>query len=244
MTKPRISTGTGDDGTTGLLKGNRVPKSALRIHAIGTIDELNSILGVVLAEGGLPEDLRTALERVQRALFLVGADIATVAGEPGGRRLSSIAVGELEQWGSAMEQALPALSSFILPGGSRIAALLHQARAVCRRAERWVVGLNHEGQTYGFPLMDTPFPQRLRSSVGARETQRFARSFRDSSRSSIPDAISQGQMVNMNVLVYLNRLSDCLFLAARVVNRQAAHPEAAVRSSEPEATPAQSRSSE
>ncbi|OIO54738.1 ATP:cob(I)alamin adenosyltransferase [Candidatus Peregrinibacteria bacterium CG1_02_54_53] len=220
MEKPTISTGTGDDGSTGLLRGQRIPKSDMRIHALGTVDELNAILGVTLSYEDIPRALRLPLERVQRALFLVGADIATTGGASGAHRLSAMFIGELEQWGAAMEQALPSLGNFILPGGSKIAALLHQARAVCRRAERWVVGMNHEGQTYGFPLMGTPFPQRLRSSVGARETQRFARSFTDSSRSSIPDAVSEGQMVDTNVLVYLNRLSDCLFLAARSANRE------------------------
>ena len=188
--RPRISTGTGDDGTTGLLKGERVPKSAMRIHAIGTIDELNAILGVVLAEAGLTESLHLPLERVQRALFNVGADLASVSGGP---RLSAMYIGELEQWGAAMEQALPSLSNFILPGGSKIAALLHQARAVCRRAERWIVGL------------------------------------------------AQEERVNPEVRVYLNRLSDCLFLAARIANHEAAYPEVEVRSTEPGADPARSR---
>ncbi|MDD5103805.1 MAG: cob(I)yrinic acid a,c-diamide adenosyltransferase [Candidatus Peribacteraceae bacterium] len=236
--RPHISTGTGDDGTTGLLKGERVPKSALRIHAIGTVDELNSILGVVLSEVGLPDDLRKEIERVQRALFNVGADLASASGSP---RLPAMSIGELEQWGAAMEQALPSLGNFILPGGSKIAALLHQARAVCRRAERWVVGLNHEGKTCGFPLMGTPFPRRLRSSVGARETQRFARSFAGSSKSCVSDATSQSSGVNTNVLVYLNRLSDCLFLAARMANRAKEHPEVEIRSPEPAAAPARSR---
>jgi len=189
--RPTISTGTGDDGTTGLLKGKRVSKSAMRIHAIGTIDELNAILGVVLSESGLPEQLRQPLGRVQRALFTVGADLASVSG---GSRLSAMSIGELEQWGVAMEAALPSLSAFILPGGSHIAALLHQARAVCRRAERWIVGL------------------------------------------------AQEELINPEVRVYLNRLSDCLFLAARMANREGAREEVEVRSPEPAATPARSRS--
>ncbi len=178
MSRPIISTGTGDDGTTGLLKGDRITKSSLRIHAIGTIDELNAILGVTLAEAALPESLRLPLERVQHALFQVGADLASASG---GHRLSAMYIGELEQWGAALETALPALSHFVLPGGSRVAALLHQARAVCRRAERWVVGLAHE------------------------------------------------EPVNPEVRVYLNRLSDCLFLAARMANREQDHPEIEVR---------------
>lgn len=190
MARPRISTGTGDDGSTGLLKGGRVPKSALRIHAIGTVDELNAILGVVLSESNLPDTLRQPLERVQRALFNVGADLASVSDS---QRLSAMSIGELEQWGAAMDLALPSLSNFILPGGSKIAALLHQARAVCRRAERWVVGTSQEDR------------------------------------------------VNPEVRVYLNRLSDCLFLAARMANHEAAYPEVEVRSTEPAAIPARSR---
>lgn len=184
--RPTISTGTGDDGTTGLLKGKRVSKSAMRIHAIGTIDELNAILGVVLSESGLPEQLRQPLGRVQRALFTVGADLASVSG---GSRLSALYIGELEQWGVAMEAALPSLSAFILPGGSHIAALLHQARAVCRRAERWVVGLSREEHAEG-------------------------------------SECNRG--VNPEVRVYLNRLSDCLFLAARMANREEAREEVEV----------------
>ncbi|MDD4287170.1 MAG: cob(I)yrinic acid a,c-diamide adenosyltransferase [Candidatus Peribacteraceae bacterium] len=175
MARPRISTGTGDDGMTGLLRGERVLKSAMRVHAIGTVDELNAILGVVLSGEGLPETLRTPLERVQRALFNVGADIA--APDMQSHRLSAVFIGELEQWGVAMEAALPSLSEFILPGGSRIAALLHQARAVCRRAERWIVGL------------------------------------------------AQEEPVNPEVRVYVNRLSDCLFLAARMANHVVERPE-------------------
>lgn len=226
MERPRISTGTGDDGTTGLLRGERVSKSALRIHALGTIDELNSILGVVLSENGLPEELRLPIEHVQRALFNVGADIAA----PGEQRhrLSAVFIGELEQWGATMEAALPSLTEFILPGGSRIAALLHQARAVCRRAERWVVGLNREGETYGFPLTGTPFPERLRSSGGARETRRFARSFTEYPESSVSTTHPRSGGINPNVLVYLNRLSDCLFLAARMANQADAVLEAEV----------------
>lgn len=183
MAKPRISTGTGDDGTTGLLRGERISKSALRIHAIGTVDELNAILGVVLCERDLPESLRLPLERVQRALFSVGADIAShdPASGQSAHRLSAVFIGELEQWGSAMETALPALSRFILPGGSKAASLLHQARAVCRRAERWVV------------------------------------------------AMAQEEPVNPEVRVYLNRLSDYLFLAARMANSEQGQQEIEVQ---------------
>lgn len=187
MDRPILSTGTGDDGTTGLLQGKRVPKSDLRIHALGTVDELNAILGVVLSESGLPKDLRDPLEHVQHALFNVGADIAASGVQS--HRLSAMFIGELEQWGVSMEEGLPSLSRFILPGGSKIAALLHQARAVCRRAERWVVGLVREEWNAG--------PERSRG-------------------------------MNPEVRVYLNRLSDCLFLAARSANHREARTEVRV----------------
>ncbi|MEI8230905.1 MAG: cob(I)yrinic acid a,c-diamide adenosyltransferase [Candidatus Peregrinibacteria bacterium] len=196
MPRPSVSTGRGDDGTTDLFRGGRTHKSALRIHALGTIDELNAILGLALAEPDFPESLRSPMEQVQRALFLAGSDIATITpkslaadiplhpqGErlgEGSHRLSAMHIEELEKWGIEMEQELPKLTRFILPGGSKASALLHQARAVCRRAERWVVGLaNEEG-------------------------------------------------VNPEVRVYLNRLSDDLFLAARMANKDRGSPDVLV----------------
>jgi cob(I)alamin adenosyltransferase len=124
-----------------------------------------------------------------------------------------------------MEGTLPELRRFILPGGAKVAALLHQARAVCRRAERWVVVLIREGQTCGFPLTGTPFPKRLRSRQAKLA---FARSLTGCPESSISAEDLRNGGVNMNVLVYLNRLSDCLFLAARGVNQAAGKRETEV----------------
>lgn len=218
MAKPTISTGTGDDGTTGLLMGQRVSKDSPRVHVLGALDELNAVIGVLLTEE-LPQELQPGLEKLQRALFTIGSEVAS--SKPNESSLSASHVLEIEEWAAGLERALPKLRRFIIPGGSKVSALLHHARAICRRAERWTVALNREGQTNGFPLTGTPFPQSLRSSGGAHETHRFARSLTDSPNSSVSDTASQSQGINTNVLVYLNRLSDCLFLAARMANRAA-----------------------
>jgi cob(I)alamin adenosyltransferase len=133
----RIYTRTGDDGTTGLGDGARVPKNSARIAAIGDIDELNSQLGVVLAEPDLTDTTRTALTRIQHELFELGGELSI----PHSRRITDEMVTRLEQELDAMNEALPALAEFILPGGSRAAALCHVARSVCRRAERRLVAL-------------------------------------------------------------------------------------------------------
>lgn len=176
--RPTISTRTGDKGTTGLFGGQRVPKCHARLHAYGTVDELNSVLGVVLAEPDLPTVLQNNLEHIQSILFTVGADLATpydsrlqVA------RLPAAEVEHLEKHAYELEAELPQLTAFILPGGSRIGALLHQARTTCRAAERWIVDLATEEQ------------------------------------------------VNEQVCIYMNRLSDYLFLAARFANKELNVPE-------------------
>jgi cob(I)alamin adenosyltransferase len=164
----RIYTRTGDDGTTGLADGSRVPKDAPRVEALGDVDELNSVLGLLLAEA-LPDALGAALEGVQHDLFDLGAELAV----PGGSFLDGARVPELERWLDRLNGELPPLEEFILPGGGRAAALCHQARAVCRRAERRLIAL-------------------------ARE-----------------EAVSE------NARHYLNRLSDLLFVAARILAREA-----------------------
>lgn len=136
----RIITRTGDDGSTGLADGRRVPKNSLRIHAVGEVDELNSVLGLVLAEQALPETAASLLRRVQHGLFELGAELSL----PGARRMTGDMVEELEAAAEALNATLPPLEEFILPGGSRPAALCHLARAVCRRAERSVVALAQE----------------------------------------------------------------------------------------------------
>lgn len=132
----RIVTRTGDNGTTGLGDGSRVAKDALRIHALGEVDELNSVIGVLQAES-LPEAVSDWLAVVQHDLFDLGSELAV----PGFVALNAAAVERLEQQVEDMNRSLPMLKEFILPGGARDAALAHQARSVCRRAERTLVTL-------------------------------------------------------------------------------------------------------
>ena len=162
----QIATRTGDDGTTGLGDGTRVPKSHLRVQAMGDIDELNSTLGVLLAEP-LPDDVRSLLVVIQHELFNLGGELSI----PGFELLKVDAVARLDDALARYNGALPRLQEFILPAGTRSAAIAHVARTIARRAERAVVAL------------------------GAHEAVR--------------DAARQ----------YLNRLSDLLFVLARVLNR-------------------------
>ncbi|MBX5476677.1 MAG: cob(I)yrinic acid a,c-diamide adenosyltransferase [Clostridia bacterium] len=146
----KIYTRTGDDGTTSLFGGRRVPKTAARVQAYGTLDELNAALGVCRAElSSLPgdtRDLEAQLETVQEELFAIGAELAS----PSGRERLAVppveqdAVDRLERWIDRHEEEAGALTTFILPGGSRAGAALHLARTVCRRAEREVVALSAE----------------------------------------------------------------------------------------------------
>lgn len=175
-----IVTKTGDDGETGLVGGDRVPKSDIRLHACGTVDELNAFLGAVLA-GEVPPHVRAHLERLQHLLFHLGTDVATPMAVKNPKRVEAAHTKEVEEWIRALENTLPPLDHFILPGGCRAAAQLHVARTVCRRAERWAV------------------------------------------------ALSEFEDVNREALVFLNRLSDYLFLAARETNRAAGTPDTAVR---------------
>ena len=165
----RIYTRAGDSGETSLGDGSRVPKLDSRIAAFGTVDELNSLVGVVLA-GEVPADARPVLERVQNELFDVGADISVPFGVPDRLRVAQTRIDALEAECDRFNSALPELRSFVLPGGRETAARLHVARAVCRRAER--------------------------------------------------DALGAAQQVEINplVVVYLNRLSDLLFILARAAN--------------------------
>ncbi len=162
----QIATRTGDDGTTGLGDGTRVSKDHLRVHAMGDVDELNSHLGVLLAEP-LPQDVRELLVTIQHELFNLGGELSM----PGFELLKTQAVARLDEALAHYNGQLPRLKEFILPAGTRGAALAHVARTVARRAERAVVAL------------------------GQHETVR--------------DAARQ----------YLNRLSDLLFVLARVLNR-------------------------
>ncbi len=170
----KIYTKTGDAGETGLFGGARVSKADPRVDAYGEIDEANACIGVVRA-AGVPADTDAMLDRIQRDLFALGAQLAD--GRPdtkktyeGKTRLGDEDVERLEGWIDVLESELPPLTSFILAGGSPAGATLHLARTVCRRAER-----------------------RMVTSPGVQPTQ----------------------------IIYVNRLSDLLFVIARVVNHRA-----------------------
>ncbi len=128
----RIYTRTGDDGTTGLADGNRVSKLDARVEAFGTVDEANSVIGLVLSEGTANAHLADALTRIQHELFDAGAELSL----PDYRGIAQAQVDQLEADIDALNAELPRLREFILPGGSRAAAACHLARTVCRRAER------------------------------------------------------------------------------------------------------------
>lgn len=162
----QIATRTGDDGTTGLGDGSRVTKDHQRVCALGEVDELNSHLGVLLAEP-LPDDVRDLLVTIQHELFNLGGELSI----PGFELLSAAAVARLDEALQHYNDKLPRLKEFILPAGSRSAALAHVARSVARRAERALVAL-------GASEAVRPLPRQ-----------------------------------------YLNRLSDLLFVLARVLNR-------------------------
>lgn len=171
----KIYTKTGDDGTTGLVRGPRRLKHDLRIECFGAVDEANSYIGVARISTESMPKVDTILSRIQNDLFDLGSDLATPGiddpSAPASLRITPAQVAWLEQTIDMFNEDLPALTSFILPGGSSLAATLHVARTIVRRAERQVVALI------------------------ARE----------------PD-------VNSAVLKYLNRLSDLLFVLARVAN--------------------------
>ena len=177
----KIYTGSGDRGKTSLFSGERVSKGDLRIEAYGDVDELNAMLGALAAAGpaeapGLGEEI----QRIQSDLFHIGAWLATTPDSPSAHmleRLSEDAARLLEADIDRMEEGLPALRGFILPGGHGAAAWAHVARTVCRRAERRVVRLA-DRESHAEPLAA--------------------------------------------VLVYLNRLSDYLFVLSRHINRIAA----------------------
>jgi cob(I)alamin adenosyltransferase len=149
----RISTGTGDRGTTSLADGSRVAKNSPRVCAYGTVDELNSLIGVVLLEE-LPEEIGEDLRRIQNELFDLGADLATPLGGDEKRipRLEARQVQRLETAIAAGSARVEPAASFILPGGRPAAARLHLARAVARRAEREVFTLIESQEGAANPL--------------------------------------------------------------------------------------------
>jgi cob(I)alamin adenosyltransferase len=172
----KIYTRGGDAGQTSLGDGSRVSKLDLRLVAYGTVDELNSALGVVLAAHP-PDEIRLVLERVQNELFDVGADLSVPLGRDGRLRVAQSQVDRLEADCDRFNAELPELRSFVLPGGTREAAGLHVARTICRRAER--------------------------------ETLRAA----------------QEHDLDPLTGIYLNRLSDLLFVLARAANAAAGRDE-------------------
>jgi cob(I)alamin adenosyltransferase len=145
----RVYTRTGDDGTTGLVGGDRAPKDSPRIEAYGTVDELNATIGLArtaLARSAAGARLEPILRRVQNELFNLGAELATPDAVRRARQPAVDArhVVKLEEDLDAANEGLPELRSFILPGGGAASAALHLARTVCRRAERRVISLGRE----------------------------------------------------------------------------------------------------
>lgn len=164
----KIATKTGDKGETGLGDGSRISKSSERMHAIGDVDELNSWVGMLRAELDEADDLIPLLHQIQHDLFDLGGELSV----PGFNALQEVLISDLEDNLEALNDTLPPLKDFILPGGSKAAALCHMTRTVCRRAERSLVQLN------------------------------------------------QVDELNPLALRYVNRLSDLLFVTARVLARR------------------------
>ena len=133
-------TRTGDAGSTGLGDGSRTEKDSPRIHAIGEVDELNAVVGVLLAEPDLPDAARAQLIQIQHDLFDLGGELCL----PGREVMRPETIERLETAAAAMNAELPRLREFILPGGIRAAALAHLCRTVCCRAERAIVALGHQ----------------------------------------------------------------------------------------------------
>lgn len=141
----KIYTRTGDKGLTGLFGGSRVSKAAVRLHAYGTLDELNAVLGVIVADASVPEPLSKQLSEIQALLFRLGSDLATpLESSAKVLRMDASFAQTLESWIDDLEKNLEPLTTFILPGGSSAGAKLHEARTVCRRAERWIVELKEK----------------------------------------------------------------------------------------------------
>jgi cob(I)alamin adenosyltransferase len=155
----KIYTRTGDDGTTGLGDNTRIDKDHPRMEAIGSVDELNSLIGMLIAELPADDELLTTLTRIQHHLFDLGGELSI----PGYTLVKAEQVTALENTLDQLNEQLPPLKNFILPGGSRAAAVCHLARAVCRRAERDMVTLarnaeiNRAGRHYLNRLSDLLF---------------------------------------------------------------------------------------
>lgn len=164
----KIYTRTGDDGTTGLGDGARVKKTSSRVEAMGAVDELNSVIGILLTQD-VPGDIRTPLTDIQHELFDLGGELSI----PGRSAITEAQIERLETILDELNDELSPLKEFILPGGNQASATCHLARAVCRRAER---------RTH---------------------------------------ALGETEKINSAAVKYLNRLSDLLFVMARVLNARA-----------------------
>lgn len=141
----KIYTKTGDDGTTGLIGGKRVEKTNSRIAAYGAVDEINSSIGIVLSSE-LDSDIRILLTKIQNDLFVVGADLANPDLKDMSNRVTDSMVEHLEKEIDRLESELPPITYFILPGGGLLAAQIHLARAICRRAEINIIKISENEQ--------------------------------------------------------------------------------------------------
>jgi cob(I)alamin adenosyltransferase len=181
----KIVTRTGDDGTTGLGDGTRVDKSSLRVEVLGDIDELNSLLGVLLS-GSLPDDIHSLLIEVQHDLFDLGGEMCM----PGRSVVERDHVARLDTWIKNLNASLPSLKEFILPGGCPAASIAHLARSVCRRAERQLVRLARSERIEAAPLQylnrlsDLLFilARSINQAAGASETYWRSRRMEASAR--------------------------------------------------------------
>ncbi|MGH1358864.1 MAG: cob(I)yrinic acid a,c-diamide adenosyltransferase [Burkholderiaceae bacterium] len=135
-----IATRTGDDGTTGLGDGSRTPKDDIRVQSMGDVDELNSMIGLLLTES-VPDPVREDLISIQHDLFDLGGELCI----PGYENVDEVQLARLDENLARYNADLPRLAEFILPGGSRAAAIAHLCRTICRRAERSVVALARDG---------------------------------------------------------------------------------------------------
>lgn len=174
----KIYTKGGDKGKTSLFGGERVEKNNPRLEAYGTIDELNSILGFAIANE-LHSKTKNIILNIQNNLFVIGAELATPANVKSNaiKSIQSYEIKNIEDYIDEIELELKPLSSFILPGGSKSASLLHMARTVCRRAERRIIEVDLE------------------------------------------------EKINPDIIVYINRISDLLFVLARFENHSSSTPE-------------------
>jgi len=171
----KIYTKTGDEGETGLFGGKRVSKASVRIDAYGTVDEVNSFLGMAFSFSASSK-VKDIISWLQNILFVAGAELAAPDSDSEKSQIPHISIGDIakaEEFIDALSEELSELTNFILPGGTNAAAALHVARAVCRRAERLIV------------------------------------------------ALQKGEDISKNLLIFINRLSDLLFVLARYENHTA-----------------------